>query len=185
MNGNISRAKAGCGSRARANRRRGSRVAVSSTLPAENPENLVRPWKQAAPRETAPPDQAGLRRHRRAELEGNHQGGRRSRAGGCATGRDRCAAAPQSTGSIPPLSKPKAQAGGAVIQAGSFKNKENADKARTTLAALGVGRGNADRCRRKRLLPRAGRPVFPCIYNQDGSRQGQGRRISGREDHLR
>ena len=35
------------------------------------------------------------------------------------------------------MPKPKAQAGGAVIQAGSFKNKENADKARTTLAALG------------------------------------------------
>jgi cell division protein FtsN len=43
---------------------------------------------------------------------------------------------PQSTGSIPGAAKPKVQGQGTVIQAGSFKNKENADKARITLAAL-------------------------------------------------
>ncbi len=67
-------------------------VAVSSTLPAENPENLLRPWKagRAARHGAARP--AGLRRPGRAGLEGNHQGGRRTRTGSCPTGRDCCAA---------------------------------------------------------------------------------------------
>ena len=87
-------------------------VAVSSSLPAENPENLQAPWKQAAPREAAPPDQAGSADARRAGLDGNHQGGRRTRAGGCPY-RPRLPAlpAPQSTGSIPPVPKPQGASG--------------------------------------------------------------------------
>lgn len=112
-------------------------VAVSSTLPAENPENLLRPWNQAAPRGTAPPDRPGS-----ADLA--VQGWKATTKGVAAPvpaavppAATAALPAPQSTGSIPPVPKPKAQAGGALIQAGSFKNKENADKARSTLAALG------------------------------------------------
>ena len=117
---------------------KGVAVAVSSTLPAENPENLAATVETGRAARDGAARPGGLRRRRRAGLEGNHQGGRRSRAGGCRH-RPRL---PRCRHLNPPalfrsLPKPKAQAGGAVIQAGSFKNKENADKARTTLAALG------------------------------------------------
>jgi rare lipoprotein A len=45
-------------------------------------------------------------------------------------------AAPQTTGSIPRSAKAEAPAGGLVIQAGSFKSKDNADRARNVLAAI-------------------------------------------------
>jgi rare lipoprotein A len=109
---------------------KGVAVALNSTLPAENPENLVRPWQQAMPRETAPPDPAGS-----AEIAA--QTWKPTAKVAAAQSLAAALPVPQSTGSITPPSKPKPQTGGAVIQAGSFKNKENADKARTTLAALG------------------------------------------------
>jgi rare lipoprotein A len=50
-------------------------------------------------------------------------------------------ASPESTGSIAPLvpARPRlaASPGGPAIQAGSFKNRDNAERARTTLAAIG------------------------------------------------
>ena len=116
---------------------KGVAVAVSSTLPAENPENLLRPWKQAAPRETAPPDQAGSADVAAQGWKATTKAVAAPAPAAVAPAATAALPAPQSTGSIPPVPKPKAQAGGAVIQAGSFKNKENADKARTTLAALG------------------------------------------------
>ena len=116
---------------------KGVAVAVSSTLPAENPENLVRPWKQAAPRETAPPDQAGSADVAAQSWKATTKAVAAPAPAAVPPAATAALPAPQSTGSIPPVSKPKAQTGGAVIQAGSFKNKENADKARTTLAALG------------------------------------------------
>ena len=96
-----------------------SSIADMQTLPAENPENLAVPWKEAAPKgeASAPADPALL--------------------GWQATTRGAELPPPQATGSIPRGAKTKAQADGLVVQAGSFKNKENADRARITLAALG------------------------------------------------
>jgi rare lipoprotein A len=89
---------------------RAAAIAINRTLPAENPENLARPWKQAAllpsPAPQAPSSPPAA------------------------------LAAPQSTASIPALTSAKLQGPGVVIQAGSFKNKENAERARTALAAL-------------------------------------------------
>jgi cell division protein FtsN len=116
---------------------KGVAVAVSSTLPAENPENLVRPWKQAAPRETAQPDQAGSADVAALGWKATTTAVAAPAPAAVPPAATAALPAPQSTGSIPSVPNPKAQAGGALIQAGSFKNKENADKARTTLAALG------------------------------------------------
>jgi rare lipoprotein A len=93
-----------------------SKVAVS-TLPAENPENLAFPWKEAAPKGAAAPTDPAL-------------------LGWRANVKAAALPAPQATGSIPREVKPKAHASGPVIQAGSFKNKENADRARNVLSAI-------------------------------------------------
>jgi rare lipoprotein A len=92
-----------------------SRKLVVSTLPAENPENLVLPWKEAAPKSEADaPVASGWR----------------------ATVKAAAIPPPQATGSIPREVKPKVPANGPVIQAGSFKSKENADRARNVLSAI-------------------------------------------------
>jgi rare lipoprotein A len=94
-----------------------SRKVAVSTLPAENPENLAFPWKEATPKGAgAPADPAP--------------------AAWRATVKAAALPAPQATGSIPREVKPKAHASGPVIQAGSFKNKENADRARNVLSAI-------------------------------------------------
>jgi rare lipoprotein A len=107
-------------------------VAVS-TLPAENPENLARPWKQAAPRELQQAAPA-------ASAEQGWKSTTKAAAGppsaAASLAPTAALAAPQSTGSLPAPANAKPQAGGIVIQAGSFKNKENADKARGALAGL-------------------------------------------------
>jgi rare lipoprotein A len=86
-----------------------SSLPVEDTLPAENPENLAFPWKATAPVEETASADAAL--HWQAS--------------------PRVAAPPPvaATGSL-------AQADGLLIQAGSFKSKENADKARAALAAI-------------------------------------------------
>jgi rare lipoprotein A len=89
-----------------------TKIAKQETLPAENPENLALPWKAAAPRTV--PAQADP--------------GWRSAAKSAAT-------APQDTAAIP-RDRIGAQAGGLLIQAGSFKSKENADRARKVLSAI-------------------------------------------------
>ncbi len=116
---------------------RGDTLAVSSMLPAENPENLARPWQQAAQRETSAPDQASPAEVAAQSWKATTKAAA-APAPAVAPPARTAALPPQSTGSIAPASKPKAQTSGAVIQAGSFKNKENADRARTTLAALGA-----------------------------------------------
>lgn len=103
-------------------------IAVSS-LPAENPENLARPWKHAALQEAAPQQEA-------APAAPVQQGWKASPKAAALPPPAAALPTPLSTGSIPIAPKPRAQGPGAVIQAGSFKNKENADKARITLAAL-------------------------------------------------
>jgi rare lipoprotein A len=103
---------------------RNGAFAVSSTLPPENPENLTRPWKQAAPQdETAPADPA-------------LQGWKATNKTAALPPPAAALPAPQATGSIPREVKRKAQANGPVIQAGSFKSKENADRARSVLSAI-------------------------------------------------
>ncbi|MEX1060220.1 MAG: septal ring lytic transglycosylase RlpA family protein [Methyloceanibacter sp.] len=103
--------------------------AVSSTLPPENPENLARPWKQAAPQEAAPQDEA-------APADPALQGWKATTKAAALPPPAAALPSPQSTGSIPSAPKPKVQGQGLVIQAGSFKNKENADRARNVLSAI-------------------------------------------------
>jgi rare lipoprotein A len=91
-----------------------SSIAEKEALPAENPENLALPWKAEAPRAALDPAVAGWK----------------------ATTKPVQPALPQTTGSIPRDAKPEAQAVGLVIQAGSFKSKDNADRARSVLAAI-------------------------------------------------
>jgi rare lipoprotein A len=111
---------------------KGDVLATSSTLPAENPENLALAWNQAAPRASAPPGPASppALAAQKATTKGVAAPAPNLRTATAAP-------PPQSTGSLAPASKPKPQSGGAIIQAGSFKNKENADRARMTLAAIG------------------------------------------------
>jgi rare lipoprotein A len=93
------------------------RIADKGALPAENPENLALPWKAAAPRVGTAPAGPAL-----AEWK--------------AITKTVPPAPPQTTGSIPRSAKAAAPAAGLVIQAGSFKIKDNADRARTVLAAI-------------------------------------------------
>jgi rare lipoprotein A len=90
-----------------------SSIAERETLPAENPENLALPWKAVAPRTASDPAVAGRK----------------------ATTKSVQPAPSQTTGSIPRSAKSEAP-GGLVIQAGSFKSKDNADRACAVLAAI-------------------------------------------------
>jgi cell division protein FtsN len=79
---------------------------------------LALPWKEAAPTgEAVPPTGSAL-------------------SGWRATPRPAELPPPQATGSIPRSAKTKTPVDGLVIQAGSFKNKENADRARSALSAI-------------------------------------------------
>ncbi len=82
-------------------------IAEQAMLPAENPENLPAPWKAAAPPRVAAAPTNMLP-----------------------------PASPQATGSIARSDRAPAPAAGPVIQAGSFKSKDNADRARSVLAAI-------------------------------------------------
>jgi peptidoglycan lytic transglycosylase len=94
-----------------------SSLAEQDNLPAENPDNLVLPWRAVAPRAKTAPDKPAL-------------------AGWKATPKIAQPAVPQTTGSIPRGAKLLAPAGGILIQAGSFKSKDNAERARTVLSAI-------------------------------------------------
>ncbi len=87
------------------------------TLPPENPENLAHPWKQAAPYNQVTPADPGLFPWGPAA-------------------KPAVLRQPDTTGAIPPSAKPSGEEDGFVIQAGSFKSQENAERARTTLGAL-------------------------------------------------
>ncbi len=115
---------------------KGDVLAMSSTLPAENPENVALAWNQPAPRESPPPGPASSAAFAAQNWKATAKVVA-PLAPAAAPAATAALPAPQSTGSIAPASKPRPQSGGAMIQAGSFKNKENADRARTTLAALG------------------------------------------------
>jgi rare lipoprotein A len=89
---------------------------ANETLPAENPDNLNRAWRTAAASSEAPPD--------------------RGPQDWPASAKAAMAASPQTTGAIPLAAQPKVPMTGTVIQAGSFKNKDNAERARSVLSAI-------------------------------------------------
>jgi rare lipoprotein A len=93
-------------------------VPDADTLPAENPENLAFPWKEAVP-----PDN-GV-----AHADPAPPGWQAS---------PRWAPLPAGvpTGSIPRPTKAKPQSQGLLIQAGSFKSRENASKASVALGSI-------------------------------------------------
>lgn len=82
---------------------------AADTLPAENPENLARHWTEARPSHALGPSAS----KNVSELS-----------------------SPQTTASLPLKASAAAPATGPVIQAGSFKNKENAERARDVLGAI-------------------------------------------------
>jgi rare lipoprotein A len=94
-----------------------SSIAAQATLPAETPENLAQPWQAVVPRAAAAPADPAV-------------------AGSKATAKTVQPPPPQITGSIPRNAKTEKPAAGLVIQAGSFKSKDNADRARNVLAAI-------------------------------------------------
>jgi rare lipoprotein A len=95
-----------------------SSLAEQGMLPAENPENLAWPWKAAAPRVEASPVDLAL-------------------VGWRATANTAEPAAAQTTGSIPHKANPSVPMTGLLIQAGSFKNEDNAARARQVLSGIG------------------------------------------------
>ena len=130
-----------------------------ASLPLENPENLQAPWKDAAPAQSAaatpapqrpaqqlrlsplqrpystepPPPMAGRwwRRLKQAEAV-PFDAPLYWQASPRAAERPQVAA----IGSLPEPSKQSQRGAGFLIQAGSFKARENADKARATLSAI-------------------------------------------------
>jgi rare lipoprotein A len=110
--------------------------AVSSNLPRENPENLVRPWTQAAPQELPAPDETPAAASAEQGWKATTTAAAAAQPKAVYPPPTAALVAPQSTGSLPPAAPPKPQAGGIVIQAGSFKNQANAEKARTALGGL-------------------------------------------------
>jgi len=82
---------------------------AADTLPAENPVNLARHWTEAKSSQVADPG---------------------------AWKDVSVLSSPQITASLPPKTHAAAPATGPVIQAGSFRNKENAERARDMLGAI-------------------------------------------------
>ncbi len=116
-----------------------------ASLPAENPENLKTPWKEAALARPAPAP--ALAQDDAAASYGWTMVTPPKEADAAPLdaplywqASPRAAERPQvaATGSLPPKDKPaKSQrAGSLLIQAGSFKSRENADKASTALGAI-------------------------------------------------
>jgi rare lipoprotein A len=105
-----------------ASKGKGSRIlslAEAETLPAENPENLAAPWKAVASPEAT------------ASIGGARLGWEASSK----PAEPSAAAVPADppTGALP---KPTKSGGSVLIQAGSFKSRENADRARNVLGAI-------------------------------------------------
>ncbi len=118
-----------------------------ASLPPENPENLKTPWKEAAPAQAA-----SARAPASAEQDAMTSYGFNTVAPPKEAeavpfdapiywqASPRAAERPQvtATGALPQAGKPAkvAASGTLLVQAGSFKSQENADKARTTLASI-------------------------------------------------
>ena len=98
---------------------------LENTLPAENPENVALPWKAAAPPEaTAPIEEAP------DTAQAGWQASQRwaSAAAGSAP-------VDRPVGLVSPA-RGRTQSQGILVQAGSFKTKDNADKATAVLGGI-------------------------------------------------
>jgi len=123
---------------------KGERQAINiASLPPENPENLQAPWREAAPVQsaaatpaTAQPNAASYGWTIVSPPKGAEAAPFDAPLYWQAS--PRVAERPQvvATGSLPQPAKQTRLAGGFLIQAGSFKNRENADKARALLASV-------------------------------------------------
>jgi rare lipoprotein A len=82
---------------------------AAETLPVENPDNLARRWAETKPGDALAPR---------------------------ATNSASEASSPQTTASLPRKPSVVARAGGPMIQAGSFKNKDNAERAHQVLSEI-------------------------------------------------
>ncbi len=122
-----------------------------ASLPPENPENLDTPWKNAAPAQ--PAEEVAHRASLQAKPDQAAQG-QASSYGWTVVAAPKEAEAipfdaplswqtsprgaekaqPSATGALPQFPSP---AGSFLIQAGSFKNRENADRARGVLSPIG------------------------------------------------
>ncbi len=133
-------------------------AATIANLPLENPENLQTPWKKVPPVRSAAAKPAAQGQARSAAAHGTapvEQNAASSYGWTTVAAPREAAAVPfdapfywqasprwaekpevAETGSLPPPAKPRQQAGGFLIQAGSFKSRDNADRARAALASI-------------------------------------------------
>jgi rare lipoprotein A len=129
-----------------------------ASLPLENPENLQASWKDAAPAQAAaatPAPQLSARPAAQPAPEPVQQDAAASYGWTMAAppkqaetvpfdaplywqASPRAAERPQvtATGSLPQPAKQSQRGGGFLIQAGSFKSRENADRARAALSSI-------------------------------------------------
>ncbi len=118
-----------------------------ASLPPENPENLQTPWKMAAPAQSASAPAPAPAQQETAASYGWTMVSPPKEADAAPLdaplywqASPRAAERPQvvATGSLAQAGKPAkaAASGGLLVQAGSFKSRENADKARAKLASI-------------------------------------------------
>jgi cell division protein FtsN len=129
-----------------------------ASLPLENPENLQAPWKDAAPAQSAaatPAPQRPVQPAAQSAPAPIQQDAAASYGWTMVAPPKQAEAVPvdaplywqasprtaertqvAATGSLPQPSKQSHQSAGFLIQAGSFKARENADKARAALSAI-------------------------------------------------
>jgi rare lipoprotein A len=119
-------------------------AAEVASLPPENPENLQTPWKDAAPVQSAAATPAPAQPNAAASYGWTMVSPPKEAEAAPLDAplywqaSPRVAERPQvaATGSLPQAGKQSGRTGGFLIQAGSFKSRENADKARAVLAPV-------------------------------------------------
>jgi rare lipoprotein A len=133
-------------------------TAAIANLPLENPENLETSWKKVAPVQSAaakPATQGQARTAAARRFTPAEQSAASSYGWTMVAAPSEAEAIPSGaplywqasplwagkpeiaeTGSLPPPVRPTRQAGGFLIQAGSFKNRDNANRARAVLVFL-------------------------------------------------
>jgi rare lipoprotein A len=119
-------------------------AAEVASLPPENPENLQTPWKDAAPVQSAGATPAPAQPNAAASYGWTMVSPPKEAEAAPFDAplywqaSPRVAERPQvaATGSLPQAGKQSGRTGGFLIQAGPFKSRENADKARAVLAPV-------------------------------------------------
>lgn len=119
-------------------------AAEVASLPPENPENLQTPWKDAAPVQSAAATPAPAQPNAAASYGWTMVSPPKEAEAAPFDAplywqaSPRVAERPQvaATGSLPQAGKQSGRTGSFLIQAGSFKSRENADKARAALAPV-------------------------------------------------